>query len=555
MFKNRFFPIVVLSLITVFIFHNLPYTFYQQDEWQTLGHNFVKGIGVFSEYNPFKLLFGEVRPLSTVLYLFLLGFFKFTIVPSAIFGILFHIINATLTFYFVGRITKKKLIAFIASVFFITNSISHQAVTWASAIGTLPAATLILISIIMYFKYLEKTNKKYLFISFISAILSLYFKGIGLFLFVLIPLILFIYKGLPITKKNIISVLSINLPLLVFGLVMILVRFAQVFFNSEKVAGYASGTGNNSFVPTVILHSILYPLTSLFQIFVPPLDLYSITPSLTVIQYKFLTNSPLKDLVAQSITADMVAVLGAFVILFFLGFIVYKSKDRAVGRNIFFALTFFFLSFIPYVALDRDSSYLSSRYFYLALVPAGLLLGYVVSFFTSINKYVKWAALFLLILYFSHHAFIIRGDINYQVKLGNERKAVLAGIKKEYPILGNKNIFYVTSDKQFYGDITNPFQNGLGYVLEVWYYDSGKIPKEFLTKNFLWDLGSEGYREKGNYGFGYFQDIDKMAKVMGKDKLSISTVHAFLIKSKSNEVISINKEVKEKLATISAIPK
>jgi hypothetical protein len=139
--------------------------------------------------------------------------------------------------------------------------------------------------------------------------------------------------------------------------------------------------------------------------------------------------------------------------------------------------------------------------------------------------------------------------------LGNDRKAVLAGIKSNYPNLADKNIFYVTSDKSFLGDITNPFQNGLGYVLEVYYYDSGKIPKEFLSENFLWDLGAEGYREKDNYGFGYFQNIDSMAKEMAENKLSRSIIHGFFFDSNSKKVLNISDEIRSRLATISAIPK
>lgn len=555
MFKNRFFPIVVLPLITVFIFHNLPNTFYQQDEWQSLGRNLVLGIRIFANTSPFQLFFGELRPLSGLMYLIFLGFYKFTIVPIAIFAIFFQILNSFLVFHLVERITKKRIVAFIASVFLIANSVSHQAVTWASAVGTLPAATLILLAIIMYLKYLEKLDKKYLIASFISTILSFYFKGIGLSLFILLPLMTFIYKRKLINKKNLKDTFFVNLPLFVFGFLVLVFRFVEVFFRTEKVAGFAGGVGNNSFLQTVFLHGFLYPLTALFQVFMPPLDLYSITPVISKIQYKFLIGSPLTDLVSQSIVADMFSIVGAVIILGILGFMIFKSKNTIMNKNILFVLLFFFLSFLPYIVLDRGSSYLESRYFYVGAIGAGILFGYVVDFLTNINQYVKWITVFLVFLFLYHHASIVMRDINYQVNLGNERKMVLNGIKSLKPKLDDRTIFYVTSDKQYYGEVTNPFQNGLGYVLEVWYYDSRKIPKEFLTENFLWDLGSEGYKEKGNYGFGYFQDIDKMVGVMEKNKLSIDTVHAFYIKSKENRVLNIDEEVKGRLSTISAILK
>lgn len=544
--RLHWFLIISASLFT---FWNLPKTFYQQDEWQTVGYNLVQGFSHFFSTSPLLLVFGEQRPFSFLMYALLLGFFKFNAVPAILFAIIFHILNSVLVFYLVEKISKKQSIAFVAALFFVASSVSHQAITWISAINTLPAASLILISIITYFKYLEKANRRYLSISFLSAILSIYFKGTGLFLFVLLPLIPFIYKNKHRSIKNIIR---LNFPLLIFGLLMILTRIGQVFFRSEKVAGFVNRGDESSFVLTVFIHTILYPLTSLFQIFVPPADLYGLTQSITTSQYKFLVGSPLKDLVAQSVVADLVAILGSVTILVLFGFMAIKNKDKTVGRNILFAILLFFLSLFPYMALDRDSSYLSSRYFYVSAIPAGILFGYVIYFLVKINKYLKWIVLFSTSLYIFHHASIVRQDINYQVSLGEQRKAVLKGIKDIYPNLEKNSIFYVTSDKKFYGEVTNPFQNGLGYVLEIWYYDSGNVPPEFLKNNFLWDLGSEGYQKKGDKGFGYYQDMDKMITDMKKNKFDEDSIHAFFIKSNEKEIIDITQETRERISTLSA---
>jgi len=554
-FRNWIY-LLVIFFTTLSVFIDLPKTFYQQDEWQTLGHNLAGPSGsALGDINLVRIFFGEGRPLSTVMYSLFLGYFKFTVFPSAIFAITFQALNSMLVFVLVSKITKNKLIALLSASFLIVNSVSHQAVTWVSANSTLPAATLILISLITYFNYLDKKERKYFYVSIISAILSLYFKGIGLFLFVLLPLLPFIYQNKSFTKKNLLFILKDNLMFLVFGFLMFAVRFISTFFRTEEVAGYASGGGSGSFIYTVFLRTILYPLTSLFQIFVPPLDLYSITPAITKMQYKFLVGSPLVDLVAQSIVADMIAIMGSILILFFSILMVHRSKDKIISRNVRFAIVFFFLSFLPYVALDRDSSYLSSRYFYVGLIPAGILFGYAVYFFTTFNKYIKWVTLFLVTVYLFHHAAIVRSDINHQVKLGNERVSVLNGIKTLYPNPSENTIFYVTSDKAYYGEVTNPFQNGLGYVLEAWYYDTGKIPKEFLSENFLWDLGDEGYKRSRNKGFGYYQDIDKMIKDMEKNNIKSEDVWAYFIKSKESEIVDITLETRERISTVSAIPK
>lgn len=544
-----------IFIACIYTFWDLPKTFYQQDEWQSLGHNLAQGIAPFFRANPLLLAFSELRPLSTVLYVVLLGFFKFTVVPAAIFAIFFQIVNSLLTFYLIEQITKKKTIAFLAALFLVTNSVAHQAVTWVSAVATLPAMTFILLSVITYLRFIESSKRKFLLISLLSLIISLYFKGVGLFLFILFPLMFFIYKSWAINKENIIKALKINSPLVVFGFMMLGARLGQFFLRSADVVGYVSVSGNSNVAQTVLFRVILYPLTSLFQIFIPPMDFYSQMPQITTSQYKFLVGSPLKDLVAQSVVSDMMSLLGSFAIFGLIYLVIKKSKDKNTKKNIVFALLFFFLSFATYIFLDRDSSYLSSRYFYAGTLSAGILFGYIVYFLISLSKYSKWIIFGVVFLFLFHHANVVKGDIDHQVKLGNERKAVLNGIKQLKPTLDKQTIFYVTSDKEYYGPVTNPFQNGLGYVLEVWYYDTDTIPKEFLSENFLWDLGSEGYRSKGDKGFGYFQDIDKIITVMSKNKLKPDVIHAFFIKSKEQKVIDITKETRERISTISAVAK
>lgn len=554
LFKDRLY-LFLIPIVALWTFWQLPNTFYQQDEWQTLGHNLVQGAGSFLNANPLLLFFGELRPFSTVIYYLFLGVFKLTVLPASIFAVSLQLLNSFLTYYLVYKLTKNKLIALLASLFLIVNSVSHQAITWVSAVGTLPAVTFILVAIIMYLRYFDKPKNKYLAVGLLSTILSLLFKGVGLFLFILLPMMFFIFQKRQINKKNLIEVFRINLWLFIFGFVMIAIRLGQFFIRTGSVAGYANVSGNSSVLPTIILHSVLYPLTSLFQSFIPPLDFYPSMSDIAKFQYKFLVGSPIVDLVAQSAVSDLIAVLGSIFILGFLLFAIYKSKNKITSRNIIFALIFFLLSFLPYVFLDRDSSYLSSRYFYVGIVASGIIFGYIVYFLLGINKYLNWLILFLAALFLFHHASVVRSDISYQVSLGDQRKAVLIGIKNLYPNIDKNSIFYVTSDKQYYGDVTNPFQNGLGYVLEVYYYDSGNIPKDFLSQNFLWDLGAEGYKRQGDYGFGYYQNIDKMASDMKTNKLKVGLVHAFFIRSADTKVLNITSEIRSRISTISAIPK
>lgn len=91
--------------------------------------------------------------------------------------------------------------------------------------------------------------------------------------------------------------------------------------------------------------------------------------------------------------------------------------------------------------------------------------------------------------------------------------------------------------------------------MEVWYYDSGNIPKGFLEENFLWDLGSQGYRKAANGGFGYFQDLDKMVEAIKENNLSLNLVHAYFYDAQNKRITNNTGEIKRKVATFSGLRK
>ncbi len=538
--------LVIIPLLILFVYWDLPKTFYQQDEWQAIGHILVQGAGNIVHYTtPEQLLLGGGRPLSRALNLILLGHFKFNLLPISIFAIVIHSLNSLLVFYLAKKLFNKFWISFFASLFFALNSVSSQSITWVAAVGGLPATTFLIASLIFYVEYLSKNNKKYIYFSYIFGLISLLFKESALFLFILYPLAFFLYKE----KIRIKEFLVVHSPLFFYGILILFFRYLGLFFRNDNAAGFV-GVADNP-VRSALVHLVLYPITSLFQIFVPPTDLYNLTPLIIKTQYKFLIDSPVRDLVAQSIAADMVSSIGAFFILGIFIFLIYKTKDKFTKKGIIFILLFFFLSLLPYVVVHRDSSYLSSRYFYVSSVGAGILLGIFINYLVKINKIFLILIIPVISFYMLHNVQIIKKEINFQQEIGSQRIAVLKGITNIYPNPENNSIYYVISDKSYYGSITNPFQNGLGYVIEVWNFDTGKIPSSFLTENFLWDLGAEGYDSKGSLGFGYFQDIDKMVGVINSEKLTPEIVHGFFIESKTNRVIDITRETRERVSSLS----
>lgn len=550
--KIHYLIFIFLAVIVLATYHGVFLTFYQQDEWQTLGHMITEGIGIITKSHPIVILLGELRPLSGLMYLVLLGFYKFTVIPAFVVAISFQIINAMLTYVLVEKISKNKMIALFAGLFFVTNSVSHQAVTWVSAIGTLPATTFILTAILSYLYYFDKEEKKYLMLGLVSTIVSLWFKGVGLFLFILLPVMFFIFNKSGFTARGLATVVKANALFLGVGIVMCAFRLGQFIFPSGPVAGYTYVAGNNTIMQTVIFRTILYPLTALFQLFTPPADVYATAEAVARLQYKFLIPSPIIGLVAQTVVADMIVAFGSFVVLGILGIVMYVNRDKT--RNITFALVFLFLSMLPYLFLDRDGSYFSGRYYYVSVIPAAILFGYMVTwFYQRMPKAIRVLVLVIVGAYLLHHVQVIQKDLDIQIQYANERKTFLSEVKRVHPTMNDQTVFYITSDKKYLGEITYPFQSGLGYILETWYYDSGKIPKSFVSSNFLWDLGEEGYRSEGVSGFGYFEHLDILGEFVKEGKIPSDIVYGYVYNSNTHTLSDVTESVRGRLATFSGV--
>ncbi len=538
--KGNILFIIVLAIAIVFTFWNLPQTFYQQDEWQVLGLNLVQGTSNIIKYtSPLQLLFGEGRPLVRALNLIFFGIFKFTVIPTALFAILMHIVNSVLVFYLVKKITLKNVIAFIASLFFAVNAVAHQAVTWAAAVGTLPATTLILLSILSYLKFLEEKKKKWLLFSFFSTIISLLFKENGIFLFVFIPALYFIYNK----KRTSIDFIKTHVLFIFYGGAIVLFRLSEFSLSIDKKVGVfvSGGTGFNQ---RVLLHLILYPITGFFQIFVPPLTFYNLANKFTQLQYPFVISTPLAGLVPQTIVSDLIAVIGTLIIV---SLVLLLNRNNKYKDTTFLLFSIFLtlFSFLPYAVLDRGGSYMDSRYYYLAAIGGGMILGYILNFFLQKTKILVLIPIILASLLIFFHIKVIKDEISYQVKIARVRLYILNTIKQTHPTLSNKNIFYIIGNQDYY--ISNnplPMQQGMGYTLMVWYYDTKKIPSALLNDNFIWNIGSQGYKEINGAGFGYFSDFNTLLETYKKYDLLPEKVISFYWDGKKEKLIDTSVKIR-----------
>lgn len=522
--KQNALALSILTGVIVAVFWQLTKTFYQQDEWNGLGLVFSEGFKSIlpGTFRPVDILFVKGRFLSSLIFYFFARYLPFQNSQMAILAIALHFIASTLVFFLIEKVLKNKFLSFFGAAFFAVNSVSHGAVTWSViAISTVGSSIFIFWSILTSFKFVETDKSKWLFTTGLLLYVSLWFKETGLYLFLFFPVAALIFKKYKFSSKASFSYFK-KFGMFLFPFLLIVgYRVLELRFRTTTSNLYLTGANENFFL-TLLIRAILYPLTSFSLMYVPGNYFIQFAREVIHDNYPFFANAPNFLLIAQTTMIDILSLVLTIFILF-LTFLFLRKEKSEVAEYVMFWLAFSLFSFIPYIVLAKDFSYLESRYYYVPVAGAAFLLAWLLG---RVRKFVGKAVFFgvaipLYLLYLLLHASVVRHAIGDQIALSNTRRDFITQLKTQVPTLDNKkNVFYTTSDRHYWAD-TNmlPFQQGSGYTLMVLYYDSGKIPQSFLKDGYLFEIGSQGYRESGDIGFGFFYDEKALDEAITTYKL------------------------------------
>lgn len=532
------YSLVLVTLISGLYF-SLTKTFYQQDEWLGYGLYLANYTGTIwqSTDGLVSIILGQGRILTNLLLFLFYRYFPLNVYPIAIFAIGFHIINTLTVFFLARKIFKNNLSAFLGSLFFALNSVHQSAITWpAASINTLPSTMLILIALIFYFRYLESFKQKWLGLSFIFIYVSLFFKETGIFLFLFIPTFSYFYK-----KQKIILFLKTYWYFFVVTILIVIFRIFGFISISGESALFLTGS-SKYFFDSLAVRSILYPLTSFSLSIIPPDIFLNFARYITNVYYPFIPEGQF-ILVAQTAVLDLLALV-ATLVFGATSFILLKFTEPKIRKTVIFWFIFLLASFLPYIIISKSYSYLDSRYYYLASVGWAIIFGWILNLVIqkTNNNYLKVLVVFGFVLFLNFHAKSVIEDIDLLVNESQTRIDILEQLKELKSTLdGNKNVFYVTGDTDYLlpGNKV-PFQQGFGYTLMTIYYDGGRIPDELLEDGYLFELGSQGYKEMGDYGFGYFSDKRTLEIDMKRYIIPNESVHYFYYDSTSEKVTQLN---------------
>lgn len=552
--------LILYIIIGAIIFRQLPLTFFQQDEWAIFG-NFL--YWEKANLNIFQRLFiyeqaTHLIPLSNFFSYLQFKAFGLNFFPYGVISILLHSLNAFVVSLLAKKLTGNRMVSFFAGVLFLVNSIPHQAITWvATTIGTAGATLGTILALLFFVKHLERTKSisSSLFLSFGFFLVALLFKETSIFVFVLYP---FVWAVL--CKKRTWRELSVLMGILVcFGVLYGASRLFITGFWKETAA-----TQQDLAQPSFLVYAFRFfthPIKILAQSILPVPIILRVARSIVRFGYPQFTDSGTPDpYLVESVAADIVSMV-ASITLGFLGVVSFlrlkQKKETKLTTTMFLSLGFIAATSIPLVVIPGKAGYISlfdGRHLYIASVFVSIGLSTVLYgvYQTFRSHIIKIGIGAFIAIYVGLHAMKIDRDLAYQVAIGSLRTSILSTVHSLYPTLPSKAVFFIESDKAYYGlppeETIVPFQSGFGQTLLVWYNTQGEeFPACFFEKKYLYVLLEQNYKECDGRGFGYFRNVEKLQSSTEVFRIQPEEVIAFRFYSSTNVFTDQSPEIRERL--------
>jgi len=161
--------------------------------------------------------------------------------PSSylLFNYLLHLVNTGLVFYFIWTISGKKImVAFLTALIFGIHPMHVESVAWVSERKDVLYTLFFVLSLLQYWRFLEKGKSLNYWSSLLLFILSLLSKPAA----IILPLVLFLldyWKGREMTKKSVLEKIPFFLLSLLFGILTVKMQSAHAIAGLELYPWWA----------------------------------------------------------------------------------------------------------------------------------------------------------------------------------------------------------------------------------------------------------------------------------------------------------------------------
>ncbi|MFA6073864.1 MAG: hypothetical protein WC758_07155 [Candidatus Woesearchaeota archaeon] len=531
--------------ITLLSYFKIINGFFQQDEWFGYSEYILRrGFGFDGllkyffapsvvHYTPFTLM-----TLYSTLSIFGMNYTAHSIISLTL-----HVVVVILLFNLFKKIFNSKFLAGIGTLLFASFSSGQQATSWVMAdIGTHCATIFGILSIIFFLDFLKLKSNNKLYYSFLFLFISLFFKEITLGLFAI--MLFLIWSGGNFKKKEKIFLIK---KIMLCGSAYVLLRLYMIFL-TFRLNSYAELVFESQSYAKWLYDFITIPIKAVSQSIVPIEIMRGLAEFVARLFPQKISNevgSPAFELFVVKRVMEAVSLVISFMIAFWVLIKKNRSSISTLGL-IWIIINSFIFAFSP--LRNGITSVIDSRNLYFVSIGAVLIITTVFSQIRKNNYYIS--LIFLLIILIPNLFFLNRNLDNF-VKLGTLRRNILNNITTILPDIPSKVVIFTQSNQSYYGlpieTKIMPFQSGFGQTLLAWYYPKVNFPKEFFINRFLWEIDSQGYKEVGDVGFGYYRDLDLLIKTVKQYNLPNESVIAFSWDGNKNMLRDISEEIRVKI--------
>lgn len=552
---HKYFYLIGISIVIIFVIVvYLPVIngFFQHDEWTAFAMYFTdKAFLSNTVWYFLKPNVAHYTPLNGVFFYLIFKLFSLKYTYYALVSIFLQIITIFLLYLLSNKIFKSKSISLLVTGLFAVNASSYQATTWVgTTVNTHGASIFGLLSILVYFKYIQNFRHRnmYLFVfSMVLLFISLLFKEITIAIFPILILIIFLLNEKIKVKQKIIE----SLKLFLSGLFYVLFR-ASMFFAPRGDIQEQIVTESQS-IADLLRNFITFPAKIFSQGLIPTRLLLLLANKFSLVLPDSITGLPgttAFDVFSQQIMLQIIN-WSIFILATLLIYKLYLDKNKYF-KFVFFGFLFSVInSFVYIISPGRTSNIpvVDSRNIYFSAIGVTIFLVSITLYY--VQKYGRKVYI-LLIIPLLINLFYLNKELIFYADQGTERRHILEQIVRTYPDLPDKVVIYTESDTSYYGmpeeEKILPFELNFGYTLMIWYLPTEKYNNEMVRiGSYIHKITAQGYQEKDGIGFGYFRDIAKLKQSVRQNKLPVESIIAFRYNSKSKLLIDITSEVRNEL--------
>jgi tetratricopeptide (TPR) repeat protein len=186
----KLFALILLSLVGTLLYINTIHNEFVFDDIQLIPKNkWIRSLTNLPDILGITSGILHYRPIREISYMIDYQFTGLDPVGYHLFNIFYHILTSYLVFLIASHISKDKKVAWITAILFIAHPIQTESVTYMSGRRDILSALFFLMGFYFFLKQRESPSKKYLFLIFLSYILSLFSKEMG----VTLPALLLLY--------------------------------------------------------------------------------------------------------------------------------------------------------------------------------------------------------------------------------------------------------------------------------------------------------------------------------------------------------------------------